>query len=90
MLYTLHAVPPTYLGVTTQNGQVLGQNGDTALLFLVLIVHDTVTGIIRLGLVAKDTRLTNQGVHESGFSVVNVRNHGNVTANGRRCVYMFV
>lgn len=44
------------------DGQVLGENGDTAFSLLVLVVHDALSGFFLLSRIAKDTGLANQGI----------------------------
>ena len=51
------------------DGAVLGRNGDTAFTFQIHAVHDAV---IHLLIVAKDARLLEKTIHESGFAVIDV------------------
>jgi hypothetical protein len=53
-----------YLDIATQDGQILGQNGDTTFAFLVFTVHDTLTSFLLLGFITKDTGLTDQGIDQ--------------------------
>ena len=69
------------LGVLVVDRRVLGQDGDAALFFEVVGVHDALGD----GLVgAEGARLTQHGVDEGGLAVVDVGDDGDV-ADGLRC-----
>lgn len=59
--------------------QILGEDRDTAFPFLVLVVHDSFPRFICLLGVAEYIRLAEEGVDQRSLSVVDVRNHGNVS-----------
>ena len=54
-------------GTFVRDGQVLGQNSDTALTFLVLVIHYSLPGFLLLCNVTEHTRLSNQGVDTDVF-----------------------
>ena len=64
------------LGVLVVDGGVLGQNGNTALLFQVARVHHAGGGILIL---AVNAALLEQSVHQSSLTVVNVGDDGYVS-----------
>ena len=61
------------------DGQVLCQNGNSTLPLLVIAVHDTFSGLVGLGGITKDIRLTKKSIDKGGFTVIDVGNNGNVT-----------
>ena len=62
-------------GVVEKQCGILGENGDAALALQVVGVHNALDD----GLVgAKDAALTEHGVDQSGFAVVNVSDDGDV------------
>ena len=58
------------------DGGVLGQNGNAALTFLVVGVHDALGAFIAA---AQGAGLLQQLVDQSGFAVVNVGDNGNIS-----------
>jgi hypothetical protein len=64
------------------NRKILGQNSNTSLPLLIITVHNSPTGLIRLLLIPKHSRLLNHTIHEGGLSVIDVSNDGNVTDFG--------
>jgi hypothetical protein len=67
------------LGTLVVDGQVLGEDSDAAFTFLVLIVHDTFSGFFALRCIAIYTRLTNQGIDQSCFAVIDVGDDGDIS-----------
>ena len=59
--------------------QILRQNCDSTLAFLVLAVHLAVTGFALLLGVSESSGLTHDSVHESGLAVIDVGNEGDVS-----------
>jgi hypothetical protein len=65
--------------IISNDSQVFGQNGNSPLSFLIFTVHDTISCLITLTLIAKDTGLTNEGIDQRGLSVIDVSNHCNIS-----------
>jgi hypothetical protein len=63
----------------SHHGKIFGQNGNTAFTLLVTAVHDTHSGLVGLSIIAKDSRLTNEGIDQCGLAVIDVGNHCNVS-----------
>ena len=61
------------------DGGVLGEDGDAALAFEVVGIHDALDDLLVL---AEGVRLAQQAVHEGGLAVVNVGDDGDVTEIG--------
>ena len=55
---------------------ILGQNGDSALFFEVVLVHDTFRNVLMCG---ERARLTQHLVDQRGLAMVDVSNNRNVT-----------
>ena len=68
------------LDTISHHRQIFGKNGDATFTFLILIVHDSFTGFVCLGGIAKDIGLTEEGVHQGRFAVVDVGYYCNVSA----------
>ncbi len=59
---------------------VLGQNGNAALLFQIIVIHDPLGHLLVRG---KGTGLSQQLIHQRGFTVVNVGDNGDITKRAR-------
>ena len=61
---------------TMMNGEIFGKDGDTAFFFKVVRVHNPLgDGFIG----AVDSGMFKHGINQSGFTVVNVGNNGDVS-----------
>jgi hypothetical protein len=65
----------------------LRQNGDSALTFLGVRVHDAVNYLL-VG--SKGSSGAQEGVDQSGFTVVNVRHHGDIAKRGSHEGFKFL
>lgn len=57
------------------HSQVLGKDCNSTLSLLIFIVHHTLSSFIDFGLITKNSGLSDQGIHQSGFSMIDVSNH---------------
>ena len=71
--------------VVPLDGGVLGQNGDAALFFLVVAVHHAL--VVEL-VTLQGAGLTQQGVDEGGFAMVDVGDDGDVAQIFDHCMYL--
>mmetsp|Transcript_32821 Transcript_32821/g.65053 ORF Transcript_32821/g.65053 Transcript_32821/m.65053 type:complete len:287 (-) Transcript_32821:167-1027(-) len=62
----------------SHDGEILSEDGDSSLPFLVVTVHDADPSLIRLSIIAKDSGLTDQGIYKGGLAVVDVGNYSDV------------
>jgi len=46
---------------------------------LILGIHDTSTSLVRLVVVTEDVGLSDEGVHQRGFTVIDMSDDGNVS-----------
>ena len=74
------------LDTVTLDGKIFRQNGNSSLSLLIFGVHNTLSGFIGLAFVTEDTRLADEGIDQSGLSVIDVGNNGNVSIIHKRVV----